>query len=398
MSSLSNEFYYSITPMTHKKYLINYDLAQIIKDLEAISFDFSKAIPLYNPMEEFVKYVKTKEIAHSKIIGDLLDVNGQHECKSIFLDSFLQKFLEIDVKTITETHVVRERPIKRQHTSGDDRYIDIFIEYKDRSGNWNAVIIENKLNNAVYQPSQLIDYNDAIQKDKYSKIDIICFHKYVNSEEGLMQSNDIPIKIVYPGNLADWLFECLTKLNNESIQSIISYIYFLRNLNIENRMLENAKIILNLEPDLFQKVKIIGESYLKLKNDPLNLIKDALTSEYPKLKFRYYPHTSHIEIWDDEVWKKSNFEIAIWLDGDNYSLYLVSERKDETSYNLLETSGYYMDHNSTNWGYRWFEAPKENCKRYQHPDKFGFKQMIEEIKRLLALLFYPKENKFGTSE
>lgn len=43
-------------------------------------------------MEEFVKYVNTKEIAQSKIIGDLLDVNGPHGCKTIFIYSFFLIF------------------------------------------------------------------------------------------------------------------------------------------------------------------------------------------------------------------------------------------------------------------------------------------------------------------
>lgn len=65
---------------------------EIILDLQANGFDFNRKTKLasYNPLEYFVEQVSSKEIRHSQIIADLLDVNGPHQYRDLFLDSFLQ--------------------------------------------------------------------------------------------------------------------------------------------------------------------------------------------------------------------------------------------------------------------------------------------------------------------
>ena len=63
----------------------------IISSLKKNGFDFNMESKLssYNPLEYFVEQVSTKEIRHSQILEDLLDENGPHGYKNLFIESFL---------------------------------------------------------------------------------------------------------------------------------------------------------------------------------------------------------------------------------------------------------------------------------------------------------------------
>lgn len=114
---------------------------RILDDLRFKGFDYSTTCTEYNPMETFVEYVSAKEIAHSRIIAELLNPNGSHHMRSRFLQPFLADFCpgyaDDDMKGI---QVTTERYIPSNR-----RKIDIFIEWDCKLG---AIIIENKLNEA----------------------------------------------------------------------------------------------------------------------------------------------------------------------------------------------------------------------------------------------------------
>ena len=63
----------------------------IILSLKNSGFDFELESKLssYNPLEYFVDQVSEKEIRHSLILEELLNENGPHGYKNLFLESFL---------------------------------------------------------------------------------------------------------------------------------------------------------------------------------------------------------------------------------------------------------------------------------------------------------------------
>ena len=60
--------------------------------------------------------------------------------------------------------IAREFCIKEFSADGTDAgRIDIYIELKNDAGKYFGIIIENKINDASFQPNQLARYKDAIE-------------------------------------------------------------------------------------------------------------------------------------------------------------------------------------------------------------------------------------------
>lgn len=337
-------------------------------------------------MEEFVQYVVTKEIVHSKILTDLLKEDGQHGLGPIFIDSFLSKFLGIKRESIKDIHVIRERSVSRQITSGQDRSIDIFIEYYNQNSEKCAIIIENKLNNAGYQTLQLEDYYLSIKAEGYQNISVICFHKSWDPSDAIkIILDEVKVLVLYPLDLARWLSDCIKEYNNHVSQTIYSYITYLKNLHIYNIMLSNIKVLSELDSETLMKVKEISEAFNKLMNDRKILIVDALAQKWPNLQYRYYPRTSHIEIWDSEMWDKNGCEIVVWVEKDYNSLWIATANNESANQTLIKRSGFQRDENSNDWNYRWYENSDKSRRRFGYPEKNSFDDMINEIDRLLAI-------------
>lgn len=363
------------------------DIYEYIKTLEGLNFNFSDITPIYNPMEEFVQYVITKEIVHSKILTDLLKEDGLHGLGPIFIDSFLSKFLDIKRESIKDIQVIRERHVSRQITSGQDRSIDIFIEYSNLNREKCAIIIENKLNNAEYQPLQLEDYYLSIESEGYQNISVISLHKFYDpSDANKIILDDVDVLVLYPLDLARWLSDCIKGYDSHVALTIYSYITYLKNLHIYNIMLSNIKVLSELDSETLIKVKEISEAFNKLMNDRKILIMDALAQKWPNLNYRYHPYTSHIEIWDSEMWDKNGCEIVVWVEKDYNSLWIVTANNDTANLTLINRSGFQRDQNSNDWGYQWYENSDINRRCFGYPEKSSFVNMINEIDRLLAIL------------
>ena len=84
----------------------------IILSLKNSGFDFELESKLssYNPLEYFVDQVSEKEILHSQILEELLNENGPHDYKNLFLESFLS-LIKCHVPDGCDIHVERERKV-----------------------------------------------------------------------------------------------------------------------------------------------------------------------------------------------------------------------------------------------------------------------------------------------
>lgn len=107
-----------------------------------------------------------RENFHSDIIKAILDPNGPHKEKDLFLQSFVNLLADLAVAQNKPTIGEKLRKLRISDeivVSREDYRTDIAI-YSARD-HW-SILIENKINNAVDQDHQLIRYLDDWTKDK----------------------------------------------------------------------------------------------------------------------------------------------------------------------------------------------------------------------------------------
>lgn len=365
--------------------------------LRKIGFKFEESKFLYNPMEKFFEYVSAKEIVHSKILADLLDVRGAHGMGDKFIRTFLNSFLRINYSDLLYVSIEREKPVSRIVTEGAKRSIDLFIEYvyskdnhditKEEPEIKNAIIIENKLNNAEYQEKQLLDYYKAIEAEGYRKIDVICLHKYKDlNDEKIQITEELKPIIIYPQELSAWLYNSLSIFDFPKSYTLISYITLLDNLNSYNTMQENVNLLLTLDKIRFEEVKAIGLAYKELMENRLNVLREGwFDKEFQEVSTKPISRTHHIQIWNEEAYKRNKLFIVLWERAEGFTLYLASNEK------IPEPNKYTQEANfkkikDTDYGYEWFISNDISKQYFEYPQKEGIERMVAEIKRVLKIL------------
>ena len=385
-------------------------IQKVISKLRDKNFIFNISNPFYNPLEGFVEYVSSKEIVHSKILEDILKENGNHGMGNRFIRTFFKQFLNIDYSDLAYASVQREKKVPRQVTEGEDRSIDIFIEYayvkdlpdrtQDIASNStidldntigpskkNAIIIENKLNNAYYQDKQLLDYYRATQEKGYQRIDVICLHKYKGDHDNKIENLDgyKPI-IKYPKDLASWLSNSVTIFDLPKVYTLISYITLLNNINAYNSMKENIDILFNLDKQTFQEVRAIAEAYNGLMKERLTVLsKDWLPKFCPQATAKYKSRTENIEIWNEKDYKRNRLFIVLWKRVDGFSLYLASDNPTEAIDKYVLRANY-KEITDNDYGFKWYMSEDNSKHFFEYPQKEGIERMMKEIKRLLEIL------------
>lgn len=373
------------------------NIISLIGHLRKIRFNFEEYKLLYNPMEKFLEYVSPKEIVHSMILEDLLNKEGAHGMGDKFIRTFFNQFLGINYSDLSYVNIQREGKVPRVVTEGENRSIDLFIEYaysKDHPDKTqdpeikSAIIIENKLNNANYQDKQLLDYYLAKKNAGYHKIDVICLHKYSDPKDKVMEIRDgIRPNVIYPQKLALWLQNSLTIFDFPKSYTLISYITLLNNLNSYNTMQENVNILLSLDKTKFEEVKAIGEAYKKLMDSRLIFLQEGwFNKEFPKTtKIKPISRTKHIQIWNEEVYKRNKLFIVLWERAEGFTLYLASDGKIPETNKYIQTADFNKI-DDTEYGYEWYIS-NDNAKQYfEYPQKEGIERMVKEINRILEIL------------
>ncbi len=372
--------------------MVKEDIVACIEKLSELTFDFSGLTLIYNPLEEFVKKVPEKEIIHSKILADLLNKDGSHGLGIIFINSFLETFLDINPSNISDVWVRRERPVKRQVTVGDNRSIDILIEYKGSNRKRGAIIIENKINTPAYQPKQLEDYYRAIKIEGFEDVSVICFHqKSKGSDKKLYICENVQPLILYPFDLAKWIEDSLKLHSANCCHSLYSYVNLLKNLNHDNVMISNIKLSLNIDQETLIKVKAISDTYNKLDEERFNLITTTLGQHRPNLQFDKLGN--YLQIKDAEIWEKYRAMLVVSKieSGKNF-LSIIREDNDIVEEELISLVKYNRDKSDRtgNWpayGFRWYEAIEESHREFDYPENDGFNRLINEINRILDIIY-----------
>ncbi|MBD5258154.1 MAG: PD-(D/E)XK nuclease family protein [Barnesiella sp.] len=304
-------------------------------------------------MEEFVYRVREKENTHSRIIADLLNPKGSHNQGSIFLESFLRAVLEqyssdtvnrVDFNYEAEFFIGREFCIKEYSSDRTDSgRIDIYIELKNVVGKDFGIIIENKINDASFQPNQLARYVDAIknkfnrENKKDSTILTVCIPRLCNTRI------EDQCAIILPDKLGD-IFESAIKFCTDTHVSntMTSYITCLRNINLINASMNNSKILFeflksNKSDIKVSDIKTIINAYSQLPTYYLESIDKTIkerTSGNSDIK-----HTigstlkGYLDIWDEGIYrKKETWQwLSLTVDHNCIYFYIVSNEKDSES-------------------------------------------------------------------
>lgn len=365
------------------------NLRSLISRLPGFNSDYTK--PIYNPMEEFVSYVVTKEIIHSKIIASLLNPAGGHGCGMLFLLKFLET-IGITVpenkpcltSTTTEPDI-SDMEIFTEYTIEDKRRIDILLTAKI-SGKKCVVVIENKLNDAHYQENQLEDYRNAYKNDKPL---VVSIHRVEKGDEP--RGAD---KVLYADDMARIIDSVILGKDNPNMWNLHAYSSYLKNLSKQNIIMDNAERLLNLSPEDVQYVRTLSEAYAQLPRAyAIRLKKTALESNFAE-------ETSVPNKYGEEycyIWNKSDygndkpFWVAVGFSQDTAYFYIVSDDKHnwtvEQKDKFAESIGfkYSSDDNSG----RWYKAcdPSQFAIQLIDPKSY-WDQLITQIGKVLERIHY----------
>ncbi len=245
----------------------------------------------YSLMPIIYKRIRTKELLHSDIIESLMKQSQIINTDEVLFKYFLEMInLKINVDT-KKIKIENEFPIE------NDKRIDTLLTWDN-----NAIIIENKLNNAIDQPNQLLDYYKSINNKGYKVLKVVYIPNIVtkHAPKNILDEEIKKLIIeIYPRNLVEWLNNVkedgeITDVNFE--RELINYINILNYVEMENKRIEENFELSNLlsKDDSILTAYKIHERWNDIKwhtewefwNDFENLIKEKYNCEI--LDFQKY--------------------------------------------------------------------------------------------------------------
>ena len=188
-----------------------------------------------------------RENFHSDIIKSLLDPKEKHNEGSKYLYIFIELLNKINPNTQIDKFHFENAIVKRERDN-----IDILITDENSK---EAIIIENKINNAGDQIRQIPRYFNLLKKDKY-KVEAIVYLTLDNSKSPAkkgwtkeeIKQNEPILKIIpsFDRNginlFKDWIIPSIIESNNsESLFLLKQYGNLIRHLNINSMDTINLK-------------------------------------------------------------------------------------------------------------------------------------------------------------
>lgn len=190
--------------------------------------------------------LNNKELIHSAFIGNLLNVQGNHGQKDLFLKLFIAEikdlFFENDQKilllnnfeTLNSYVKIEEYLGLVNYESEEGGRADIVIK-----NNKHQLVIENKIY-ALDQPSQLIRYKKYYSNSPILYLTLNGDIPSNNSQKDLINGNDF-ICISYKNNIINWIEKCIKEMANkpiirETLNQYLTLIKQLTNQTTNNKM------------------------------------------------------------------------------------------------------------------------------------------------------------------
>ena len=356
---------------------------ELSSDLKEILNEFDHALEKRKEFElgfnifSLVSDTYYRENFHSEIISALLDPDGKHQEKTIFLEVFLDFLINLGVGINKTDYLTSKASVVNERSITGQRRIDILIT----AGN-HAIIIENKIYDATDMNNQLVDYykyciNNELNVDAilYLSLDgnkhpdwnkwSISDKKYFDGVKLKLiplSAFDIkrPDRAIY-----SWLSKCAEHpgISDNSRFIIIQYSQLLKSLRgyiMETKTLE-------------EYYEWISKNEGKLKEfEKWSYIHNNLTRYYPtKLKSLLDPINTN-----QQYYRYSKFyldEVLIFDkigDDDNHYLQVAFESNNYCEIKLMNIS--------RNWVYdEKFKANNQFLKLFQEGDNVWFFKQTE---------------------
>lgn len=256
-------------------------------------------------------YGNQLENFHSDIIGELLNPNGLHEEGNKLLQLFL-KFLsgngaKIKLNDFKNVDVLREKG-----------RIDIaLIDRKSK----NAIIIENKINNAPDMNDQLERYYNWCIKEKYHVNSVVYLTlSGEKSSPSLKTNNDLkPINIAASTNnskdlVNGWIIPCIGACNTFDTASLIKqYSKLIINLaydKMNNKLLDEF-YSLSDDMTVIQKIEKLKELSNQIPSYRMNKFISGIKEFKPFSKS--YRYKSYHMLYERFKENDNSFKLDIWF-------------------------------------------------------------------------------------
>ena len=286
--------------------------------------------------------LSTREVRlHSSLLAELLNPDGSHGMKDVFLKLFVDKLYLVEkkeeenkknkldgiVKTVepfkTESATVKVEKWISIVNEGkiENGYIDIYIK---NSAN-QSIIIENKIY-AGDQKEQLRRYHNF---DKTAKLVYLTLDKkeagdFTTDNEANPTDKITPICISYADHIKDWLEECREKATNHPIlrETITQYIYLIKYLTNQTTNKNMEKELVNLILGDSEHIKSVQQINAVWKACQLQIIQNLkvdIQKIAEKLSLKY--------VFSDGELDKSNPEFWFYKEGKSYCIYFEFEKE-----------------------------------------------------------------------
>ena len=341
--------------------------------LEKITqFDIQKSEDLpYSILTYLYNRISSKELLHSEIIESFLNPKSEHQCGSFFLFNFFE-LIEIDkchYETETEFNIYTEYGIENQ------RRIDTLITW-----NGKAVIIENKLNDAVDQKDQLRDYYLSISKE-FEVLKIVYIPRDLSKKAPLDDLSDAVRKLViniYPKDLIKWINN--VPINEDVKVSCTSYSNLLKYMNLKNLNSMNANLLLeglnsNEIKSLVNLSKIVNS--VDWISTIFSKIKEKLNVPYPNLRLEI-KENRYAEIFhgnEDPFW------IELYFNSDYFALWIADKSIEDQAINPA-IKNLHFSHDSIS---KYHYLKNENMHNYKFPSEDKYSKLVEDISKILEV-------------
>lgn len=358
-----------------------------LKDkLKSAGFKFEASTSLYNPMERFADYVSTKEIVHSKIIADLLNPKGEHQLGNGFLVKFFQA---IGINVAQPHFPGSENPFKSVQVNTEyyaptvldgietKGRIDILVLVELGNNKKYALIIENKLNDAPDQDQQLDRYN-TYARDIFKGCDILIV--YMPRIGDCCDYEDA--KVINATMLAQIIDQTLEESVSPHKASIKAYSNYLKNISINNIIMDNAKILGGLTAEDIKQAKAIKEAYDKLPQAFAEYLRKMYQNKgYETQIASNYPNYCYI--WAKESYSETHLWLAVGFSHEACYFYVVSN--DKNTYadyaNVLNVAK-----SSTSYGDIWLKPVDESLSYIEFKTIPDYKNLTQIINYWLTEL------------
>ena len=294
------------------------NIEELLKEVKNISQRYEEIAKIagdnYNVFE--VLNIRSKEDSHSRILTNILDPKGIHDCGDIFLRLFFEKFLH-DKNNIDFSNC----QVYREYYAKELGRPDICIFCQDF-----GIVIENKID-APDQGTQLSRYDELLKK-KYGEKKYRLFYLTKDGREASKEShcNVEYIRLAYykdpdvieiensnliKNDILSWIKCCQEKVFNKPLirETLEQYINMIKIITGQTRSIIMSKDILKMlakDADNIEAAFEIGENFRSLKLQK-HLIHENLFQ--PLAEWAATEHNDlHLEIKTEieteKLWKK----------------------------------------------------------------------------------------------